>query len=117
MKNKQVRCENCKRYFWTTRPEKKYCSQECYREGTLKRLKMKRATSRNFSKYSVRNRNFTEDTPYLCQKWLKEGMSVREIADCLDRSITSVEMALKVPLHAMQKEKMKSFLMLKRRKS
>lgn len=45
-----------------------------------------------------KNRAFTDITPYLCQKWQREGMPISQIADMLNRSIQNIKKALAVPL-------------------
>ncbi len=115
--DRQKRCEWCKKYFYTTRSDRKYCSPNCCREAD--RLRQRKLYARKRGKASIsprKNRELTSDTAYLCQKWYREEMSIKEIALCLDRSVTSVERALKAPLSAMQKEKMEVFLMPRRRK-
>lgn len=63
----------------------KYCSDECRKKGRRDQI-------------AEKDRGFTEITAMLCQKWHKEGMSVKSIADVLRRSPESVRKALKVKL-------------------
>lgn len=77
-------CIECGKSFTASRSTAEYCSSACKNE-----------------KYKVKgnkNRKFTELTPYLCQKWHREGMSIRLIAELLNRSIQNIKIALAVPL-------------------
>lgn len=56
-----------------------------------------------------RDRKHTPDTAYLCQKWHREGMSARQIADILRRSAGSVRKALAVPLAPEEYHKMEEY--------
>lgn len=73
-----------------------YCSKDC-------RVAAAKAPLRD------KNREFTPDTPYLCQKWRREGMSVKKIAEILLRSTESVRKALAVPLTAEQYRDMEEY--------
>lgn len=75
----------CGKPFEASYLHAKYCSDECRKKGRSIQT-------------PERDREFTELTAMLCQKWRKEGMSVKAIADVLKRSPDSVRKALKVKL-------------------
>lgn len=77
-------CRNCGKVFMTA-DKAVYCSAEC-------RITAARAPMRD------KDREHTVDTAYLCQKWYREGMDTREIAEILRRSVESVNLALAVRL-------------------
>lgn len=75
-------CEICGTEFKTTYCYQRFCCEKC----------------RDIEKKNAKNRPFTRDTPFLCQKWKSEGMSVRKIAEVMNRSTDSVKKALAVRL-------------------
>lgn len=88
-------CIECGRTFLTHNKRTAYCSDKCIN-----------------AKYLVKknqDREFTSLTPYLCQKWRREGMPIRQIADTLNRSIQNVKQALAVPLTKEAYEDMRQF--------
>lgn len=88
-------CITCGQPFTTHNPRTLYCTSKCKN-----------------AKYRVRrnaDREFTSLTPYLCQKWRREGMSVRMIAQTLNRSVENVKRALSVPLTKEAYEDMRQF--------
>ncbi len=56
-----------------------------------------------------RDREHTVDTAYLCQKWHREGMSIKQIGDMLYRSTGSVKKALSVQLAPEEYRKMEEY--------
>ena len=78
-------CKNCGKPFTTCNRRKVYCSDACMGQAYR-------------SPKGDKNREFTPLTPYLCQKWRKEGMSVKEIALILHRTPENVRKALRVKL-------------------
>lgn len=56
---------------------------------------------------AAKSRPLTRDTPFLVQKWLAEGMRPSEAAEILERPITDIYAAMKIPLTAGQREAIK----------
>ena len=79
-------CAICGKPFQTRNPKSACCSEMC------------RQKKYKPSEHGSRDREFTELTPYLCQKWYQEGMPIRQIAELLDRSKENVIKALAIPL-------------------
>ena len=91
----EVVCRYCGTVFLTS-SNAVFCSGEC-------RSAMTRAPVKD------RDREHTTDTAYLCQKWRREGLSVRQIADILGRTAESVRKALAVPLAPEEYRKMEEY--------
>lgn len=92
------RCEYCGKIFVATRINARFCCPTCCRAWDRQRQKLRTAQKRIENKSTILNRPFTVDTPFLCQKWHKEGMTVKELATLLERSVENVEEALRVEL-------------------
>lgn len=88
-------CRNCGKVFLTA-DKAVYCSAEC-------RITAARAPMRD------KDREHTVDTAYLCQKWHREGMSIKQIGDMLYRSTGSVKKALSVQLAPEEYRKMEEY--------
>lgn len=56
------------------------------------------------------SREFTELTPYLVQKYILEGMSEKDIADLLDRSMEDIKKASAVKLTKVDYQTMREYL-------
>lgn len=56
---------------------------------------------------AAKSRPLTRDTPFLVQKWLAEGMPPSEIAEMLERPLTDICAAIKIPLTAGQRAAIK----------
>ena len=119
-----MKCKNCGKEFKPIREDHQFCSQKCcdsfyYRKAHpplqktcsvcgkpfVTRNKKSacccgacRNEKRTLTNSRGKNRAFTDITPYLCQKWHREGTPISQIADTLNRSIQSVKQALAVPL-------------------
>ena len=78
-------CRHCGKRFATDNSKAVYCSNEC---------KFAASTDKRGDK----DREFTPLTAYLCQKWRKEGMAVKEISLILHRTPENVRKALRVKL-------------------
>ncbi|WP_101908854.1 hypothetical protein [Marasmitruncus massiliensis] len=77
-------CAVCGKPFQTRIKNDVYCSDECKDKASQRE--------------NVLNRDYTELTPYLCQKWRREGMSIKKIAALVSRSPENVRKALKIRL-------------------
>ena len=86
----QITCKFCGTPFGSNFKHSKFCSDEC--RGKVRGQK-------GLAKY-IPDRDFTPDTPFYCQKWYREGMSIKDIANALSRSEGSVIRALQTPLSA-----------------
>ena len=123
------RCEICGREFEARSNSQKYCSDGC-RGYPEKRRKKRGVPSRKIvcaqcgvetmsvgysqlceacrRKYiggvKGESRPLSEDTPFLVQKWLAEGMKEQEIAEVLNRPLRDIQKAKGVRLNEEQRE-------------
>lgn len=79
-------CAICGKPFQTRIKNDVYCSDECKDKAS------------QHERENALNRDYTELTPYLCQKWRREGMSIKKIAALVSRSPENVRKALKIRL-------------------
>lgn len=119
-----MKCKNCGKEFKPIRENHLFCSEKCGRSFYYRKThppiqktcavcgkpfvtRNKKTTcccnkcrneKRTFQNSKTMNRAFTDLTPYLCQKWHREGMTDWQIADTLNRSVKNVKQALMVPL-------------------
>ena len=112
------KCKNrgCNNYFEynPSKPRQKYCCRKCCQDAHNRVNNRKR----KYHKYepapkSDLNRQYTEDTVYLVHKWNREGMSVKEIAELLNRSVENVQNALDIPLTRPQEKCMDEYLYIR----
>ena len=94
------KCFECGKVFMTKANNAKYCSKKC---------KRKHVTESEKGTRGGKDRKFTPMTPYLCQKWHREGMPTRQIAEILNRSVENVKSALDVKLSGEAYREMEEF--------
>lgn len=90
------KCEICGAEVTSHSPRRKYCDR-CQIEVRRSYDKARYWRRVDKEKETIKNphREFTKDTVFLVKKWYQEGMSVKDIAECLSRSRESVIQALK----------------------
>ena len=76
---KVIRCNVCGKRFMVPKASGSICCSWCVRD-----------------RKKIQNRPFTKDTVFFVCKWYGEGMTVKRIADVLNRSVENVEMALEM---------------------
>ena len=86
-------CQGCGAPFWAGHKNQLYCGR-C-------RGKRRRAPGAG-PRYP--SRPLTEDTPFLVQKWVAEGMSEERVAKLLYRCPEDVREAMRLPLPPEQRE-------------
>lgn len=115
-------CLNCGREYQSKKRESRFCSTSCYR--TYRRENPKeypgsgRSGGRRAKVYwpeSYPDRILTENTPYLAQKWLREGCTVTDICHILELPPHRVLEALAVPLSREQERTLLAWLSPRRR--
>lgn len=97
-------CAICGKDFEPRQRNHIYCGYRCRLQREYDRRKGIASV-----KVEQERAEMTELTPYLCQKWRREGMAVRQIADILRRSTESVRKALDVPLAPEEYRKMEEY--------
>lgn len=108
-KRYHIVCGYCGERFESAYADKKYCSEKCKRRmhylrgryGTVEKWQEERQEER----YAPRP--VTADTAFLVQKWYREGDSLEEIAQLLERDVSQIRELLNCPLtkyqlHAME---------------
>ena len=114
---RMIICPVCGREFEAPTKRRKFCSNKCCCAWWQAKMREQRNIAPLDPETIERgkNRELTEDTPYLCQKWLMEGDSVEMIAEALGRSLESVQRALEIPLSDVQRKTMEANLWPRKR--
>lgn len=92
-----VRCARCGVEIVARSPNRRYCGG-CIHEMAMEKWASQRKRRQLQALMQYPSRPLTEDTAYLCQKWRREGMSVRETAIILSRPEKDILAALAVRL-------------------
>lgn len=104
-KRYHIVCGYCGERFESAYADKKYCSEKCKRRMHYLRGRYGTVETQKEEQYVPRP--VTADTAFLVQKWHREGDSVKEIADLLERDEAQIRQLLNCPLtkyqlHAME---------------
>lgn len=87
-------CKTCGEPFEARHGRQDFCCKQCrnryfYRLYRNEKPKKEKALP-------TQDRPYTKDTVMLVSKWYQEGMSIRELAELLDRPLSSIERALEM---------------------
>ena len=105
-----IRCVRCGKMTPSKSKARRYCDK-CKREvDNLQRKESYHRRKEGTRPENGPSRPFTPDTPYLCQKWAKEGMASRDIAAVLNRRESEVLAALLIPLPRWRLREMEEYL-------
>lgn len=113
MIGEKIKCANdrCENWFVPKTAKQKYCCRKCcmsvHNRADNKRRRLQKAAEPPLDL----NRPYTSDTVYLIQKWHREGMKVKEIAELLNRSVENVQVALQSPLTRGQEKAISEYLL------
>ena len=105
-------CLQCGRAFYSRFAKygrTKYCSPACFHDS--RRIHWEPSSPRS----PKGPRGLTPNTPYLVQKWRREGYTEEEIGEILHRPLSQIREALSVPLSMEQRRTLRKYLTPRRR--
>ena len=100
MRIRRCICVICEKPFRSRSYNAKYCSEDCRKQGAKRK-----------DRESV-----TALTPYLAQKYLREGYCPREIAEILNRSERTIRTVLQKKLPKEAYERMEIYRCMRKRR-
>ena len=101
-------CRGCGREFISAKKDQRYCSQECVRRDTPRRMREYRETHKEGAE-NLKPREITQTTVYLVHKYAAEGMPAGATAQTLDRCMDDVGKALAQPITRGQAEAIREY--------